>query len=249
MPVCKQPNVLLDRIAKREITMLSVHQLAKLAAFAEKIAFQRTSSIMLGPGGVYPGVRPPMSVVVPPTQQPQQNRSTAAWLGNTAKDFAVGAGLSTLATTGGLGAAGFIANKMGIPFAGKLFNNAAKESILFLDPMRSYKLLKRLPQAANLASRQMELLQKGLNTDISRQGLANQFKNITPGGIENALGDFNAARKTIRRTQAFQRLYGESPTDTLEKGIGVANGIMNLGVGGAVGALPNFYPGSSSQKK
>jgi hypothetical protein len=139
-----------------------------------------------------------------------------------AKDFAVGAGLSTLGTTAGLGALGLAAKATRMPMLSKLFGNAAKESIMFLNPFRSAKLLKRLPEASKLTASQMQLSNSGL-------------MNATPN-----LGNLGPAQKLQKDVQKFHNAYGEMPADTLERGIGVANGVMNLGIGGAVALAPNM---------
>lgn len=141
--------------------------------------------------------------------------------GQLTKDFAVGAGLSTLGTTAGLGLLGLLAKGTRMPMLSKLFGNAAKESIMFLNPSRSWKLLKRLPEAARLTARQMELSNAGL-LNPNRMGA----KELVEG-------------KTLQKqVKNFHKAYGEMPADTLEKGVGVANGVMNLGIGGAVALAP-----------
>lgn len=139
------------------------------------------------------------------------------------KDFTIGAGLSTAGTVAGLGALGIGAGLMRMPGLSKLFNNAAKESVLFLHPARSYRLLKRLKPASELAIEQQELSSLALrNPNYMLDPLKSQRAKI--------LSD---------RVKAFEAAHGESPADTLEKGIGVANGVMNLGVGGAVALTPH----------
>lgn len=141
--------------------------------------------------------------------------------GQLTKDFAVGAGLSTLGTTAGLGLLGLLAKYTRMPMLSKLFGNAAKESIMFLNPSRSWKLLKRLPEAARLTAKQMELSNAGL-LNPNRMGA-------------NELVDAATLQKQVKN---FHKAYGEMPADTLEKGVGVANGVMNLGIGGAVALAP-----------
>ena len=175
-------------------------------------------------------------------QMPQNNVNTAITqnpkkfsLANMAKDFTVAAGLSTLGTTAGLGLASLAARAAGVPVASKLFYNAGKESLLFFNPFRSYRLLKRLPEASSLAARQGGVIENALKLK-SDDLMQAAFK---PNTVPNAINKLHNLRDDSAR---FQALHGESAMDTLEKGIGVANGIMNLGVGGLVGVVPHFMP-------
>jgi hypothetical protein len=86
---------------------------------------------------------------------------------------------------------------------------------------------------------------------LNRQRLfAEQASNLrTPTssqiGFATAPGTTQQAQKAIRATrqaQQYFRDYGETPGDTLEKGIGVANGVLNLGIGAGIGAAPHLMP-------
>lgn len=157
---------------------------------------------------------------------------------NAAKDTALAAGLSTAGTTAGLGAAALLSRKGRMPFLAHLFGNAAKESLLFFNPARSYRLVKRLPQAAQISAEQMRLSNKAFNTPFNARRARQAINN--PAKQQSVRADINAARKVQRDSASYFTTHGEAPTETLEKGIGVANGVMNLGVGGAVGLLPHL---------
>lgn len=161
--------------------------------------------------------------------------------GAAARDTAAAAGLSTLGTTAGLAAAGMLSKRIGSPMLQKLFQNAARESVLFFNPKRSYKLLKRLPNAAVLSARQLELSDKLVNAKLPKT-----FANVNKSTVNKATKAFNDVQQLQNQTQRYVKQHGELPTETLEKGIGVANGVMNLGVGGVVGFLPHVT-GTASQ--
>lgn len=161
--------------------------------------------------------------------------------GAAARDTAAAAGLSTLGTTAGLAAAGMLSKRVGSPMLQQLFNNAARESVLFFNPMRSYRLLKRLPNAAVLSARQLELSDKLVNSKLPKT-----IANVNKSTVNKATKAFNDVQQLQNQTQRYVKQHGELPTETLEKGIGVANGVMNLGVGGVVGFLPHVT-GSASQ--
>jgi len=161
--------------------------------------------------------------------------------GAAARDTAAAAGLSTLGTTAGLAAAGMLSKRVGSPMLQKLFQNAARESVLFFNPMRSYKLLKRLPNAAVLSARQLELSDKLVNSKLPKT-----FANVNKSTVDKATKAYKDVQQLQNQTQRYVTQHGELPTETLEKGIGVANGVMNLGVGGVVGFLPHVT-GSTSQ--
>jgi hypothetical protein len=157
---------------------------------------------------------------------------------NAAKDTAVAAGLSTAGTTAGLGAAALLSRRGRMPFLAQLFGNAAKESLLFFNPVRSYRLVKRLPQAARISAEQMRLSNKAFNSPINARNARRAMNN--PAKQQAVQADINAARKVQRESSAYFNTHGEAPTETLEKGVGIANGVMNLGVGGAIGLLPHL---------
>lgn len=161
--------------------------------------------------------------------------------GAAARDTAAAAGLSTLGTTAGLAAAGMLSKRVGSPMLQQLFNNAARESVLFFNPMRSYRLLKRLPNAAVLSARQLELSDKLVNSKLPKT-----IAGVNKSTVNKATKAFNDVQQLQNQTQRYVKQHGELPTETLEKGIGVANGVMNLGVGGVVGFLPHVT-GSASQ--
>lgn len=161
--------------------------------------------------------------------------------GAAARDTAAAAGLSTLGTTAGLAAAGMLSKRVGSPMLQQLFNNAARESVLFFNPMRSYRLLKRLPNAAVLSARQLELSDKLVNSKLPKT-----IAGVNKSTVNKATKAFNDVQQLQNQTQRYVTQHGELPTETLEKGIGVANGVMNLGVGGVVGFLPHVT-GSASQ--
>jgi hypothetical protein len=161
--------------------------------------------------------------------------------GAAARDTAAAAGLSTLGTTAGLAAAGMLSKRVGSPMLQQLFNNAARESVLFFNPMRSYRLLKRLPNAAVLSARQLELSDKLVNAKLPKT-----IAGVNKSTVNKATKAFNDVQQLQNQTQRYVTQYGELPTETLEKGIGVANGVMNLGVGGVVGFLPHVT-GTASQ--
>jgi hypothetical protein len=160
---------------------------------------------------------------------------------NFAKDLGIGAGLSTIGTTGGLLLTGALAGKRA-PIIKKMFNNAAKESLLFFNPVRSYKLIRRLPEAANLAKRQMDMNNELMGLNLPSQKnfteLNAAFRNM-PNAPEMS-GHYDRVKALVDATQAFNKAHGELPMDTLEKGIGVVNGAMNLGVGAVAGAAPQL---------
>lgn len=163
---------------------------------------------------------------------------------NAAKDTAIAAGLSTAGTTAGLGGAALLSRKARMPFLGHLFANAAKESLLFFNPVRSYRLIKRLPEAAQISAEQMRLSNKAFNSQLNAR-TARRVMN-DPVKQKAVQTDINAAKKVQRESAAYFNTHGEAPTETLEKGIGVANGVMNLGVGGAVGLLPHLTGAASA---
>lgn len=161
--------------------------------------------------------------------------------GAAARDTAAAAGLSTLGTTAGLAAAGMLSKRVGSPMLQQLFNNAARESVLFFNPMRSYRLLKRLPNAAVLSARQLELSDKLVNSKLPQT-----IAGVNKRTVNKATQAYRDVQKLQNQTQRYVTQHGELPTETLEKGIGVANGVMNLGVGGVVGFLPHVT-GSAGQ--
>ena len=180
--------------------------------------------------------------------QQAANKSTGLLSYKTLNDGAMGAGLSTVGTTGGLALLGALAGKR-MPMLKGLFNNAAKESLMFLNPVRSYKLIKRLPAASSLSARQMNLtndLMKAKLPPSNDPHMAADMARNNPGFM-NDTHQYEALRQLNKDTQAFKLRHGELPTDTLEKGIGVANGVMNLGIGAATGiAIPQFFPEKES---
>jgi len=173
-------------------------------------------------------------------------------------DFGTAAALSTAGTTAGLGAAGLLANRYKMPMLKNLFNNAAKESLLFFNPVRSVKLLGRLREASKLTKGQMEfadnLMAKPIFPDVSKlqtTAVADPSKipQLAFSELNTHAGRLAELKKLQNATQAYSARHGEMPAQTLEKGIGVANGLMNLGVGGAVGLTPELsklLPGGST---
>ena len=171
-------------------------------------------------------------------KEEKQSEFSAA---NAARDTLVAGGASTIGTTAGLAGAAALANHVGSPVLGNLFRNAAKESLLFFNPVRSFRLLRRLPRAAVLASNQLELSDRLIHATIPKT-----FKGVTPKQINKATQAYKDVTRLQRQTQKYHTLHGELPGETLEKGIGVANGVMNLGVGGAVGLLPHLTGSAST---
>jgi hypothetical protein len=171
-------------------------------------------------------------------KEEKQSEFSAA---NAARDTLVAGGASTIGTTAGLAGAAALANRVGSPVLGNLFRNAAKESLLFFNPVRSFRLLRRLPRAAVLASNQLELSDRLIHSTIPKT-----FKGVTPKQINKATQAYKDVTRLQRQTQKYHTLHGELPGETLEKGIGVANGVMNLGVGGAVGLLPHLTGSAST---
>lgn len=174
------------------------------------------------------------------------------------RDFGTASAISTAGTTAGLGAAGLLAHRYKMPMLKSLFNNAAKESLLFFNPVRSFKLLGRLREASKLTKGQMEfadnLMAKPILPDINKlqvTAVANPAKaqQAALNEVKTHAGRLADLQNLQNATKSYNQRYGEMPAQTLEKGIGVANGLMNLGVGGAVGLLPEFsklLPGSTT---
>lgn len=236
-----------------------------------------------------------------------------------AKDTAVGGAVSTAGTAAGLYGASMLARRFS-PAAAKLLHNAGNESWMFLNPMRSLGLLKRLPRAGAIAGRQMSMVDSlskakipsGLTSGVAgvlndpasgqaaqqasrvlkqhqlfqkehgvspvdwfRQAAENKFpQNSTTTNsaaraaaildrqrrlAESAANMQNApsanqlnhldpglvsvgqqASRATRQAQQYHTDFGETPGDSLEKGIGVANGALNLGIGAGLGLMPHL---------
>jgi len=110
--------------------------------------------------------------------------------------------------------------------------------------------LKRLPEAGRLAAGMMASNNKVLSNPNIRKLMRSRESGLD-SSVSKVLGDtpdwhkslveLRKARtdsgKLFRRTLAYQRRFGELPTDTLEGGVGSLNGALNLGVGGGIGAV------------
>jgi hypothetical protein len=115
-----------------------------------------------------------------------------------------------------------------MPLVGRLLSGAARESVAFLNPFRTMNKLKRLPEAGRLAAGMMASNNKVLSNPNIRKLMRSRESGLD-SSVSKVLGDtpdwhkslveLRKARtdsgKLFRRTLAYQRRFGELPTDTL----------------------------------
>ena len=147
--------------------------------------------------------------------------------GKLARDVAIGGGSSLVLANGMLWAGGKAVKKR-MPGLSKLLDSAAKEGTYFLNPMRSIKTARAIPQGSKLFGRQldaMEAAEKHAAKGGSAADLAGKFTGAGVAGMGKAHSD---------EVAAFTKQHGMTPSGAMDRGVGLLSGGTSL-AGGMIG--------------
>jgi hypothetical protein len=149
--------------------------------------------------------------------------------GTVAKDALVGGVTSAVGTAGLLAGTG-LALKGKAPALAKMLSTAAGQHIKVFNPLHTGPMLRSLPEASRLFGKQL-------------RGVKEVERLATSGGIPNLEQVGEAVQRTgidptkdISDIAAFNKRWGRTPGESMEKSVGLLSGMAATGVGVAGGA-------------
>lgn len=158
----------------------------------------------------------------------QSQQKTGPRWGKIAADAAIGAGVSTLGTAGLLAGTGALLGRKA-PALGHMLTTAAKQHYKLFNPKYSVPMLKSLPAASGLFGKQMRVMSTaeklasgGELPTLEKAAEAYKRAGVSPG-------------KDVEALRGFTQKYGRSPSETMERSVGLLSGSASTAIGAAGG--------------
>lgn len=150
------------------------------------------------------------------------------------KIFITQGALATGISAALLGGAGLVIRGK-IPAFGKMLTGAAATGVKFLNPVYTYKTVKKIPEASDLFAAQMRISNKLIDSKLPATKSSVDIEGAARG---SGMGydDVESAKKI----RAYKERHGETPADTIENSIGIVSGFTGLGGAGVSALFPIF---------
>ena len=153
-------------------------------------------------------------------------------------DAALGAGLSVAGTGALLYGAGKVLNKR-MPDLAHMLNTASKQHINVFRPSKVIPMVKAIPQASGLFGKQMKIVREG-------EEMIASGKFPDPEALKKRMSSAGVSTATAEEMKRFTKKHGRSPSDVMERSVGMLSGASSTIIGGLGGAA--LSPGWEKKK-